>query len=74
MVASRFSTSSWCSTSEFSSQASWLTPHLLRHFAASDLYRNGMDVVAIQDVLGHSWISTTMIYVTLDGATSMTPG
>lgn len=44
-------------------QAGRLTPHLLRHFAASDPYRNGMDVVAIQDVLGHSWISTTMIYV-----------
>jgi site-specific recombinase XerD len=44
-------------------QAGRLTPHLLRHFAASDLYRNGMDVVAIQEMLGHEWINTTMIYV-----------
>lgn len=43
-----------------------LSPHLLRHFAASDLYRNGMDVVAIQEVLGHSWLNTTMIYVHVD--------
>jgi integrase len=43
-----------------------LSPHLLRHFAASDLYRNGMDVVAIQEVLGHQWLNTTMIYVHVD--------
>ena len=35
--------------------AARLSPHLLRHFAASDLYRNGMNVVAIQEVLGHQW-------------------
>jgi site-specific recombinase XerD len=39
------------------------TPHALRHFAASDLYAQGMNVVAIQEMLGHSWINTTMIYV-----------
>lgn len=43
-----------------------LSPHLLRHFAASDLYRNGMDVVAIQEILGHVWLNTTMIYVHVD--------
>jgi site-specific recombinase XerD len=43
-----------------------LSPHLLRHYAASDLYRNGMDIVAIQEVLGHSWLNTTMIYVHVD--------
>jgi integrase/recombinase XerD len=40
-----------------------LTPHLLRHFCASQLYGSGMDLVAIQEVLGHSWIATTMRYV-----------
>jgi site-specific recombinase XerD len=25
-----------------------------------------MDVVAIQEVLGHSWLNTTMIYVHVD--------
>lgn len=40
-----------------------LTPHVLRHFCASELYLNGMDLIAIQEVLGHSWIATTMRYV-----------
>ena len=44
-------------------QAGRLTPHLLRHYAASELYRDGMDVFAVQEVLGHEWINTTMIYV-----------
>jgi site-specific recombinase XerD len=47
-------------------QVGILTPHLLRHFAASDLYRSGMDVVAIQEVLGHEWLNTAMIYVHVD--------
>ena len=42
-------------------QVGRLSPHLLRHYAASELYRNGMDVFAIQEVLGHEWINTTMI-------------
>ena len=46
--------------------AARLSPHLLRQFAASDLYRNGMNVVAIQEVLGHQWLNTTMIYVHVD--------
>ncbi|GAA3801207.1 site-specific integrase [Streptomyces chiangmaiensis] len=40
-----------------------LTPHVLRHFCASELYRGGLDLVAIQEVFGHSWIATTMRYV-----------
>ncbi len=40
-----------------------ITPHLLRHFCASQLYGSGMDLVAIQELLGHSWIATTMRYV-----------
>ena len=40
-----------------------LTPHLLRHFCASQLYAQGMDLTAIQEVLGHSWIVTTMNYI-----------
>ena len=40
-----------------------VTPHLLRHFCASQLYADGMDLVAIQEVLGHSWIVTTMNYI-----------
>ncbi|MDT5043563.1 MAG: hypothetical protein QOE51_4548 [Actinoplanes sp.] len=40
-----------------------ITPHVLRHYCASELYRLGMDLVAIQEVLGHEWIATTMRYV-----------
>ncbi|MFF3128955.1 tyrosine-type recombinase/integrase [Streptomyces sp. NPDC057908] len=43
--------------------ASRLTPHVLRHFAASDLYQSGTDIVALQELLGHEWLHTTMIYV-----------
>lgn len=40
-----------------------LTPHGLRHFCASSLYASGVDLKAIQDILGHDWLSTTSVYV-----------
>jgi Phage integrase family len=40
-----------------------LTPHVLRHFCASQLYFSGMDLIAIKETLGHVWIATTMNYV-----------
>ncbi|MGW3628294.1 tyrosine-type recombinase/integrase [Streptomyces sp. NPDC000880] len=40
-----------------------LTPHVLRHFCASQMYLAGMDLMAIQELLGHSWLATTMRYV-----------
>ena len=40
-----------------------LTPHVLRHFCASQLYAAGMDLIAIQEVLGHAWVATTMGYI-----------
>ena len=40
-----------------------LTPHVLRHFCASELYLSGMDLISIQETLGHSWVATTMKYV-----------
>lgn len=40
-----------------------LTPHVLRHYCASQLYGSGMDLVAIQELLGHCWITTTIRYV-----------
>ena len=42
-----------------------LTPHVLRHFCASQLYQGGLDLVSIQEVLGRSWIATTMNYINL---------
>lgn len=44
-----------------------LTPHVLRHYCASQLYRVGVDILAVQELLGHSWISTTMRYVHVHG-------
>jgi site-specific recombinase XerD len=40
-----------------------LTPHVLRHFCASSLYARGMDIRAIQQLLGHEWASTTSEYI-----------
>ena len=40
-----------------------LTPHVLRHYCASQMYLSGVDLISIQEMLGHSWIATTMRYV-----------
>ncbi|TWP32073.1 tyrosine-type recombinase/integrase [Leekyejoonella antrihumi] len=40
-----------------------LTPHVLRHACASGLYRDGVGLMAIQQLLGHHWLTTTMRYV-----------
>jgi len=40
-----------------------LAPHGLRHFCASSLYAKGVDLKAIQDLLGHEWLSTTTRYI-----------
>lgn len=40
-----------------------LTPHGLRHYCASSLYEQGVGLKAIQELLGHSWLSTTTLYV-----------
>jgi site-specific recombinase XerD len=40
-----------------------LTPHGLRHFCASEYYAQGLDLKAIQELLGHEWLSTTTRYV-----------
>lgn len=40
-----------------------LTPHVLRHFCASQLYLAGMNLFAIQELLGHAWTATTARYI-----------
>jgi site-specific recombinase XerD len=40
-----------------------VSPHVLRHYCASSLYGAGMDLKALQELLGHQWLATTSAYI-----------
>ncbi|MBU3915256.1 tyrosine-type recombinase/integrase [bacterium] len=44
----------------------WGNTHLIRHTMATLMLKNGADIRIIQEILGHSKIDTTMIYLKLD--------
>ena len=46
------------------------SPHKIRHSSAMSLVEEGVDLIAIRDLLGHSSVQTTEIYAKMSAAKS----
>lgn len=53
-------------TSELAGLENPITPHRLRHSGAIEALSNGMNIRAVQKILGHGDIRTTMIYLNIN--------
>lgn len=56
----------------FAGLDSRISVHKLRHTSATLMYKNGVDVKAVQEVLGHEHLNTTEIYTHADSETLRT--
>ena len=48
-----------------------ITPHMFRHSVATYLLEEGVDIMYIQKILGHSSIKTTQIYLYISSKKQM---